>query len=223
MPEQRTIDLSHQIESGMITHPGLPAPIVCDFLSRADSRARYSGGAEFHIGRIDMVANTGTYIDSPFHRFADGKDISELALAELVDMRCVVIRISEGAPKAITPDAFAGVNVRGAAVLVHTGWDTLWRRPEYLVSNPFLTEDAAIHLADQGAALVGIDAVNIDSLEDGRRPVHTVLLGRAIPIVEHLCNLGAVRDGARFFAAPVAAKGMGTFPVRAFAINATAR
>lgn len=219
MSSQRVIDLSHEVEAGMITHPGLPGPLVCDFLSREDSRSRYAGGTEFHIGRIDMVANTGTYIDSPFHRFADGRDIAGLSLPALVDLPCVVVRIPYESSRTVTAAAFDGVDVRGKAVLVHTGWDTLWRKPEYLEHNPHLSEDAATWLADNGAALVGIDSVNIDSLTDKRRPVHTVLLGREIPIVEHLCNLGSVTEGARFYAAPVAVKGMGTFPVRAYAIE----
>ena len=216
---RRVIDLSHEIEAGMITHPGLPGPLVCDFLSREDSRSRYADGTEFHIGRIDMVANTGTYIDSPFHRYAHGKDIASLSLPALVDMPCVVVRIAAGSSRTITAAAFTGIDVWGKAVLVHTGWDALWRQPEYLENNPHLSEDAAAYLADNEAALVGIDSVNIDSLTDNRRPVHTILLGREIPIVEHLCNLGSVSRGARFYAAPVAVKGLGTFPVRAYAID----
>jgi arylformamidase len=214
------IDLSHEVEAGMITHPGLPGPIVCDFLSREDSRSRYAEGVEFHIGRIDMVANTGTYIDSPFHRYADGKDISELTLSSLVEMECVVVRMPFEKMRAIDASAFQDHDVRGKAVLVNTAWDSLWRTPAYLDDdNPHLTEDAASHLADQGAALVGIDSVNIDSLRDKRRPVHTILLGRQIPIVEHLCNLNSIKTDVRFFAAPVAVRGVGTFPTRAYAIE----
>lgn len=216
----RVIDLSHEVEAGMITHPGLPGPIVCDFLSRADSRSRYAEGVEFHIGRIDMVANTGTYIDSPFHRYADGKDISDLDLASLVEMECVVVHVPFDTMRAIGASAFSDHEVRGKAVLVNTGWDSLWRTPAYLDDdNPHLSEDAAEYLADQGAALVGIDSVNIDSLRDKRRPVHTVLLARQIPIVEHLCNLGSIKTDVRFFAAPVAVRGIGTFPTRAYAIE----
>ena len=204
----------------MITHPGLPGPVVCDFLSRADSASRYADGVQFHIGRIDMVANTGTYIDSPFHRYADGKDISALALDSLVDMECIVVRVPFGSTRAIDASAFLNHEVRGKAVLVNTGWDSLWRTPAYLDDiNPHLTEDAAVHLAEQGAALVGIDSVNIDSLRDKRRPVHSTLLGRQIPIVEHLCNLESIRTDVRFFAAPVAVMGVGTFPTRAYAIE----
>jgi kynurenine formamidase len=215
----RVIDLSHVVESGMTTHPGLPGPIVCDFLSRADSRSRYAEGVEFHIGRIDMVANTGTYIDSPFHRYENGDDISKLSLSSLVDMECVVVNVPFATTRVISAAAFANVDVRGKAVLVNTGWDVNWQKPAYLGDdNPHLTEDAAAALAERGAALVGIDSVNIDSLVDKRRPVHTILLGRQIPIVEHLCNLGSITGEARFFAAPVAVRGVGTFPVRAYAI-----
>ena len=214
------IDLSHEVEAGMITHPGLPGPIVCDFLSREDSRARYAEGVEFHIGRIDMVANTGTYIDSPFHRYADGKDISELSLDSLVDMECMIVRVPFETTRPIGASTFSDHDVRGKAVLVNTGWDSLWRTPAYLDdNNPHLTEDAAEYLAEHGAALVGIDSVNIDSLRDKRRPVHTILLGRQIPIVEHLCNLGSIRNDVHFFAAPVAVRGIGTFPTRAYAIE----
>lgn len=214
----RVFDLSHLIEAGMITHPGLPGPIVCDFLSRADSRSRYAEGVEFHIGRIDMVANTGTYIDSPFHRYEDGDDISQLSLSSLVDMKCVVVHAPFETSLSIGAAVFADVDVRGRAVLVRTGWDAHWGTPSYLENNPHLTEAAAADLAERGAALVGIDSVNIDSLVDKRRPVHTILLGRQIPIVEHLCNLGSLNGEVRFFAAPVAVRGVGTFPTRAYAI-----
>jgi kynurenine formamidase len=203
----------------MITHPGLPAPMICDFLSRKDSASRYADGVEFHIGRIEMVANTGTYIDSPFHRYADGKDISQLSLDSVTDLACTVVRVPYTRALGITAKSLADVEVRGRAVLVHTGWDALWGQPGYLEKNPHLTEDAASHLVERGAALVGIDSVNIDSLTDKRRPVHTILLGAQIPIVEHLCNLASITDGMRFFAAPVGVRGMGTFPTRAYALT----
>jgi arylformamidase len=217
--KEKVIDLSHPIEAGMVTHPGLPGPLICDFLSREDSASRYENGVSFHIGRIDMVANTGTYIDSPFHRFADGPDISGLRLAALVDLPCCVIRIDKEAPRAVTAAAFSGADVTGKAVLIHTGWDGRWGREDYLSDNPHLTEDAALELVNRGSALVGIDSVNIDSLDDKRRPVHSILLSHGIPIVEHLCNLGSIDGDVRFFAAPVAVRGMGTFPVRAYAIR----
>ena len=211
------IDLSHTVEHGLETYRGLPAPTICDFLSREDSRAKYAPGTEFHIGRIDMVANTGTYVDSPFHRFADGKDLSELALEQLADLEAVVVR-SSGPGRAIDAGSFDDVEVEGRAVLVHTGWDRHWTTEAYFEGHPYLTEAAAVALAERGAVLVGIDSLNIDDTADGRRPVHTILLGNNIPIAEHLCGLSAVPSrGARFFAVPVKVKAFGTFPVRAFA------
>ncbi len=211
------IDVSHAIEDGTVTYPGLPAPIVCDYLSREASKAQYAEGTSFHIGRIDMVANTGTYVDAPFHRFEDGKDLAELPLTSLADLPGLVVR-SEA--MAIGPEAFAGLDLSGRAVLVRTGWDRHWGKPEYLSGHPFLTEAAARHLLDAGAALVGIDSLNIDDTRGNSRPVHTVLLGGEVPIVEHLCNLDALPDdGFRFHAAPVKVRAFGTFPVRAYAVS----
>lgn len=201
----------------MITYKGLPAPLICDFLSREASRAYYSPGTEFQIGRIDMVANTGTYLDSPFHRYGDGKDLAQLPLASLANLEGVVVRASGG--RAIGREAFRGVTVRGRAVLVETGWARRWRTDAYFEGHPFLTRDAADHLAGEGAALVGVDSYNIDDTADGSRPVHSILLGAEIPICEHLCNLHDLPErGFRFTAAPVKVSGMGTFPVRAFAV-----
>jgi kynurenine formamidase len=214
----RLIDLSHTVEHGMVTYKGLPAPIICDYLSREESRKRYAPGTEFHIGKIEMVANTGTYVDSPFHRYADGKDLSELALESLADLEGVVVRARTRSSRAIGREAFAGVHVRGRAVLVDTGWDKYWRMDAYFENHPHLTAEAAQHLADAGAALVGIDSFNIDDISTGERPVHSILLRRDIPIVEHLCELASIPDvGFRFHAVPVKVKGFGTFPVRAFA------
>jgi len=212
----RLFDLSHTVEHGMITYKGLPAPVMCDFLSRERSREIYAPGTEFHIGRIDMVANTGTYVDSPFHRYADGKDLAMLPLESVAELEAVVAAASG---RAIGPEAFRGVEVRGKAVLVHTGWDRHWRTDAYFEGHPFLTRDAAALLADAGAALVGIDSYNIDDTADGSRPAHTILLGAEIPICEHLCNLGALPAGRlRFSAVPVKVSGFGTFPVRAYAV-----
>jgi arylformamidase len=208
------IDLSHTVHHGLETYRGLPAPTICDFLSREASRAKYAPGTEFHIGRIDMVANTGTYVDSPFHRFADGRDLSELALEQLADLETVVVRAT-GRDRAIDREAF---DVKGRAVLVHTGWDRHWTTEAYFEGHPYLTEAAAVSLVERGAVFVGIDSLNIDDTADGRRPVHTALLGNNIPIGEHLCGLSALPPrGARFFAVPVKVKAFGTFPVRAFA------
>jgi kynurenine formamidase len=216
---RKLIDLSHTVEHGMITYKGLPAPLICDFLSREESRGRYAEGTEFQIGKIEMVANTGTYLDSPFHRYANGRDLSELALASLADLDCVVVRSISRTMRAINRDSFNGMSVKGKAVLVHTEWDSHWKTDRYFEGHPFLTEDAAKFLTDSGATLVGIDSYNIDCTDDGTRPVHTTLLGAEIPIVEHMCGLAQVPDkGSRFFAVPVKVKGMGTFPVRTFVI-----
>jgi arylformamidase len=211
------IDLSHTIEHGMTTHPGLPSPIICDFLSRESSRSRYGPGVEFQIGKIEMVANTGTYLDSPFHRYATGKDLSRLSLDVLAHLEGVVVRHSGGG-RAVTAGAFRDIDVREKAILVHTGWDVHWGTEQYLSENPYLTRDAAECLRSGGARLVGIDSVNIDDLGDLTRPVHSILLGADIPIVEHLCQLGPLPDtGFRFSAVPAKVSGSGTWPVRAFA------
>lgn len=212
------IDLSHSIHHGLITYKGLPAPIVCDFLSRSDSRAFYDEGTSFQIGRIDMVANTGTYLDSPFHRFEDGKDLSELDLASVAGLDAVVARVAGLEARSVDRRVFLPLDVRGKAVLVDTGWSRHWATDRYFEGHVYLTRDAAEHLREEGAALVGIDSLNIDDIADGARPVHTVLLRAGIPIVEHLCNLEQLpAAGFTFTAAPVKVKGMGTFPVRAFA------
>jgi kynurenine formamidase len=212
------IDVSHTVEHGMITYKGLPAPIICDYLSREASRARYAEGTEFQIGKIEMIANTGTYIDSPFHRYAHGRDLSELALESLANLDCVVIRATDRSKRAIDQLPIDLATLKGKALLVHTGWDAHWRTEQYFAGFPFLTEQAAIYLREAGAALVGIDSHNIDSTEDGTRPVHTTLLKAGIPIVEHMTNLGALPlVGFRFTAAPPKIHGMGTFPVRAHA------
>ncbi len=210
------IDLSHIIEDGLVTYPGLPAPHICDYLSREASRQHYAEGTEFQIARIELVANTGTYVDAPFHRYADGVDIAALALDRLADLPGIVLRTDH---PAIEADHFRNLDVRGKAVLVETGWDRHWATPAYLSGHPFLTREAAEYLVDQGAALVGIDSLNIDDITDPARPVHSLLLGAGIPIAEHLCNLKALPDeGFRFFAVPPRFRGVGTFPVRAFAI-----
>lgn len=213
------VDLSHTVEDGLITYKGLPAPVICDYLSREQSRSHYAEGTTFHIGKIEMVANTGTYVDSPFHRYADGKDLSQLPLTSLANLDAVVVRAAGRAERAISEAAFAGLDVRGKAVLVHTGWDAHWRTEQYFEGHPFLAAGAAGYLKTSGAALVGIDSLNIDDTADGRRPVHSTLLGADIPIVEHMRGLDQLPEaGFRFSAVPVKVKGFGTFPVRAFAV-----
>lgn len=211
------IDLSHTVEHGLITYKGLPAPIICDYLSREDSRKFYAPGTEFQIGKIEMVANTGTYLDSPFHRYADGKDLSQLELSQLADLPAIKLNC-EG-KQSVNASCFPPpADLVGKAVLVQTGWSRHWNTPQYFEGHPFLTEDAARLLSDFGVILVGIDSHNIDDVQDMRRPVHSILLGNNIPIVEHMTNLSALpAAGFRFFAVPVKVKGFGTFPVRAFA------
>jgi kynurenine formamidase len=214
----KLIDLSHEVEHGMITYKGLPAPIICDYLSREESRAHYSGGTEFNIGKIEMVANTGTYVDSPFHRFADGIDLSELPLESLADLEGIVIQ-AQGTQRAISANVFNGLNLKGKAVLIYTGWSRHWRTEQYFEGHPFLARDAAEYLVQAGAVFVGIDTYNIDDTDDGTRPAHTILLGNRIPICEHMCGLENLPEaGFRFHAAPVKVKAFGTFPVRAYAV-----
>jgi kynurenine formamidase len=212
----RLVDLSHAIEHGMTTYKGLPGPQICDFWTREHSAAFYDDGATFQIGRIDMVANTGTYLDAPFHRFEDGPDLAGLELESLAALPGLVVR-SEG--PAIDVGAFEGLDLVGKAVLVHTGWDRHWRTDAYQSGHPYLTEAAARLLVDRGARLVGIDSHNIDDTALRARPVHTILLGAGVLIVEHMTNLAALpADGFTFTATPPKIAGMGTFPVRAFAL-----
>jgi arylformamidase len=216
---ERFVDVSHMIEDGLVTYRGLPAPVICDYLSREESRRHYAPGTEFHIGKIEMVANTGTYLDSPFHRYEEGRDLSELPLSSLADLDGVIVNTVGAGARALGRSAFDGLDVKGRAVLVYTGWDEHWRTEQYFEGHPFLTEDAAEFLVAGGAALVGIDSYNIDDTADGRRPVHSILLGAGIPIVEHMCNLKQLpRQGFKFFAVPVKVRRFGTFPVRAFAV-----
>jgi len=218
-PPGRLIDLSHTIEHGMVTYPGLPVPVIGDWLSRDASQTRYAPGTTFQIGTIELLANTGTYIDAPFHRYDGGKDVADYPLPAVANLEGVVIRATERAGRALDSEAFRRQDVKGKAVLVHTGWDVHWRTERYGTGHPFLTRAAAQHLIAAGAALVGIDSLNIDDAADGARPAHSLLLGAGIPIVEHLCRLGELPDnGFRFFAVPPRVKGMGSFPVRAFAV-----
>ena len=213
------IDLSHTIEHGLITYKGLPAPIICDFLSREQSRQHYAEGTEFQIGKIEMVANTGTYLDTPFHRYPDGQDLSQLSLTSMANLDAVVVRVEGKEQRGINPTHFEGLKVKERAVLIHTGWDHHWRTDRYFEGHPFLTSDAAQFLSDGGTVLVGIDSYNIDDTADLTRPAHSILLGAGIPIVEHMCRLDLLpQTDFKFFAIPPKIKGVGTFPVRAFAI-----
>ena len=218
MNARRFVDVSHPIEAGMVTYEGLPAPVVGEFLSRDASRGKYAEGTTFSIGRVEMVANTGTYVDAPFHRFEKGSDVAGLPLERLADLDGVVVDAT-AAGRAIGPERFDGVNLADRAVLVRTGWSRNWRTPEYFRDHPYLTRESAELLVRGGAALVGVDSLNIDDTRDGARPAHTLLLEAGIPIVEHLTNLDRLpRSGFRFHAVPAPFRAMGSFPVRAYAI-----
>ncbi|MGC1305847.1 MAG: cyclase family protein, partial [Phormidesmis sp.] len=217
---KKLVDLSHTVEDGMITYKGIPAPLICDFLTREASKAYYAEGTTFHIGKIEMAANTGTYLDSPFHRYADGKDLSELKLEVLADLDAIAFH-TQPDQISIGPELFADAQnqISGKAILIHTGWDKHWRTDQYFEDHPHLTEAAAAWLKEAGATLVGIDSYNIDGTKTGTRPAHSILLGADIPIVEHMCNLQSLPDsGFKFNAVPVKVKKFGTFPVRAYAV-----
>jgi kynurenine formamidase len=211
------IDLSHAIFDGLETYPGLPRAVVSAHRRHEDAQPAYEPGTTFHIGRIEMVANTGTYLDAPFHRFPGGADVAALPLEAVAALPGVVVRTGE---RAIGPAALPAGDLRGCAVLFATGWSRHWGSPAYFTGHPFVTGEAAAELARRGVALAGIDSLNIDDTSGGARPVHTTLLAAGIPVVEHLTGLDALPDdrGFRFFAAPVKVRGMGTFPVRAFAL-----
>jgi len=212
------IELCHIIEDGMRTYTGLPGPIISEHMSREASREHYAPQTTFLIGKIEMVANTGTYIDAPFHRYETGSDLSDLEIASVANLDGLVIPVDKAA-RAIGPEIFNGKDVKDKAVLIQTGWSRYWGTDRYFDDHPYLTRESAEYLKSAGAALVGIDSLNIDDNTDGTRPAHTLLLGADIPIVEHLCNLGALPgNGFKFFAVPAPIKGMGSFPVRAFAI-----
>jgi kynurenine formamidase len=219
LEEKKIVDLSHVIEHGMTTYPGLPPPHICDFWTREGSAANYDDGSSFQIGRIDMVANTGTYLDSPFHRYVDGIDLAEVPLSSLADVPGIVVRRPWENELATDASHLEGLDVRGKAVLIHTGWDRHWRTERYGMEHSFLTGAAAEWLIGNGATLVGIDSNNIDDTRVRARPVHTRLLAADIPICEHMTGLGSLPDeGFRFSAVPPKVRGMGTFPVRAYAV-----
>ncbi len=212
------IDLSHTIEDGLVTYKGLPAPLVCDYLSHENSKDLYDG-AEFHIGKIEMIANTGTYIDCPFHRYRDGKDISEIGLEHFANLSGIVVKAHFSNGIEVGVEYFKRVDVAGKAVLVNTNWSDHWQTDTYFSNHPYLTEEAAVYLRDNGARLVGIDSYNVDDTRTRKRPVHSVLLKEEILVVEHLCNLDKIPMDVKFVfnAVPPKIKRMGTFPVRAYA------
>jgi kynurenine formamidase len=215
----RLVELSHEITAGMITYPGLPGPEITPHLTREESRRHYDAGTEFAIDRITMVGNTGTYLDSPYHRYPDGSDLADLPLEAVADLPIVVVRITDSADRGVGPDVIAPLDVAGSAVLLHTGWDRNWATPDYGGAAPYLTEAAARHLASSGAGLVGIDSVNIDDTTGTSRPAHSILLAAGIPVLEHLTGLDQLPvTGSRLHAAPPRIRSFGTFPVRAYAL-----
>jgi len=210
------IDLSHSIEHGMITYRGLPAPLICDYLSREDSKKNYAQGTEFQIGKIEMVSNTGTYLDCPFHRYADGNDLSQIQLDSLAELNATLIDAENY--QSIGKSFFEGKELAAKAVLVHTGWCKHWRTDTYFENHPFLTKEAADYLVEQKVKLVGIDSHNIDDTRTNTRPVHSALLKNEILIVEHMTNLQSLKGKKFIFnAVPPRFVGVGTFPVRAYA------
>jgi kynurenine formamidase len=213
----RFVDLSHAVEHGVVTYKGLPAPVICDFMSRESSRSHYAPGTEFLIGKIEMVGNTGTYVDAPFHRFAHGADLAQVPLESLAELPAVVVDLPSGV-RALDADRIDGLDVRGRAVLIRTGWSRHYGKESYFEGHPFLSREAARVLVERGATLVGIDSLNIDDTADLERPAHTLLLGAGIPIAEHLTGLDALpATGFRFSAVPARVRAFGTFPVRAYA------
>jgi arylformamidase len=213
------VDLSHTIDAGLVTYPGIPAPTVQPYLTREQSRSHYAAGTEFAIDVITMPGNTGTYLDTPYHRYPDGADLADLDLATLVDLPLELFRLTDAAARGIPATVFYDRELQGKAVLLHTGWDQHFGTPAYSTGAPYLTGDAAAYLIKAGAVLVGIDSINIDDAETSReRPAHSLLLAAGVHVVEHLTNLAAVPPtGASFTAVPLKVRKFGTFPVRAFA------
>jgi len=212
------IDVSHKVEDGTVTYKGLPAPIICDYLTREASKNHYAEGTSFQIGLVTLCSNTGTYVDVPFHRYEDGEDLSEISLARLANLDAIKVTLKEGVQQ-ITPEHIQGLEVTGKAVLFETNWSRHWGTDQYFEDHPYVTEETAILLRDKGALFVGVDSHNIDDLTHDTRPCHSILLKAGIPICEHMAYLSELpASGFRFFAVPVKMKGMGTFPVRAFGL-----
>jgi len=212
------IDVSHSVSDGMVTYKGLPAPIICDYLSREASKTHYDEGTSFQIGVVSLCSNTGTYVDVPFHRYQEGEDLSQIALDKLANLDGVKIVIDANQASIELSD-IEGIDVNNKAVLFQTGWSRHWGSDQYFENHPFLSAEAAEYLKQQGAVLVGIDSYNIDDVSGGSRPCHSILLGAGIPICEHMTGLDNLpSNNFKFFAVPVKMQGMGTFPVRAFGL-----
>ncbi len=218
MSPKKFLDLSHNIREGMITYKGLPAPIICDYWTREESKAFYGNDTTFHIGKIEMVGNTGTYIDCPFHRYENGKDFTQINLSHLVDLEGILIEAPYQSGLEIGKEFFLGKDLHQKAILIYTGWATYWNSEQYFENHPFVNEEAAFYLKEQKVKLVGIDSHNIDNTQKNTRPVHSILLKENILIVEHLCQLEGLRGHSfSFTAAPPKIENFGTFPVRAYA------
>jgi arylformamidase len=215
----RLVELSHIIREGLVTYPGLPVPIFTPHLTREDSRSHYAAGTEFAMDTITMIGNTGTYLDSPWHRYSGGADLAALSLDSLVDLPSEVFHLQDSTQRGIPASAFWDRDVAGKAVLLDTGWSSRFGTPGYAIDAPYLSEDGVDYLVGEGVSLVGIDSLNIDNTQGtGERPAHTKLLAAGIHVVEHLTNLGEVPpSGAAFTAVPPRIEGFGTFPVRAYA------
>lgn len=213
------IDLSHTIEDGLITFNGSIPVKIYDYLSREESRGHYAPGTEFQISKIEMLGAAGTYMDSPYHRYDEAEDLSDLRLSQLCGIEGVCVSVAEQDPRFISHNAFSDINVKNKAVLIRTGWSRFWRTPAYFRNHPYLTRDAAEYLKAEGAVLVGIDSMNIDDTSDAERPVHSILLRSGILIIEHMTNLDQLpAEGFEFFAVPPKIKRCGSFPVRCFAV-----
>lgn len=212
------IDVSHVIEDGMITYKGIQPPVITPTTTREQSRSHYTNGTEFYIAKIEMAANTGTYIDSPFHRYPEGDDLSELKLENLVDLEAILVNVDISKGRAIDKSIFEKLNLSGKALVIHTGWDKHWRTEEYFSGHPYLTKSAVEFISTSGCKLVAIDTYNIDDTRDGDRPAHSVLLKAGIPIIEHICNLHTIPNNKvlEFTAVPIKIKDFSTFPVRAY-------
>jgi kynurenine formamidase len=223
-PRPTIIDLSHTVREGLVTYPGLPVPRITPHLTREDSAGHYAPGTEFAMDVITMIGNTGTYLDSPYHRYEGGADLAALDLDTLVDLPAEVFHVADLGERGIPASVFDGRSLLGKAVLLDTGWSRHFGRPEYATDAPFLSSEGVDVLIAAGVVLVGIDSLNIDDTElsvadgGGRRPAHTGFLAAGIHVVEHLTGLASLPEsGTTFTAVPPKIEGFGTFPVRAFA------
>ncbi|HEV2754998.1 MAG TPA: cyclase family protein [Actinomycetota bacterium] len=213
----RFVELNHELADGMAPYPGLPAPRIGAHVDHAASRDRYDGGDEFFLGKVEMPGNVGTYVDSPFHRFADREDLAQVPLERLAGLPGFVVDVATGDTRAAAAD-LPDADLTGAAILLRTGWDRRWGSDAYWEPGPYVGEDLAARLVERGAGVVGVDFWNVDDTETRRRPVHTRLLDAGVLVVEHLCNLDRLPpNGFRFFAPVLRIRGGASFPVRAFA------